>query len=136
MSYLRQTINHQVGRKENGEKVLFLRIKGKNKLGWTEPHSRFPLGFDMNLPYEVWVLVMGIRKSLIQNLSKILLSKAKLNHQLNSIEFEGRLHSYPLIHPRISVPWYHGTTVAWPWHFRQPGLKFVTNHNTHTHTGM
>ena len=28
-------------------------LKSENKLGWAEPHSRFPLNF----PYEIWVVV-------------------------------------------------------------------------------
>ncbi len=35
----------------------------------------------------------------IMTLSMFILSKPKLNHQLNSTEFEVRLHSYIEIHP-------------------------------------
>ena len=37
--------------------------KEENKLGWAEPHSRIPLGFPINFPYEKWVLVLGTPKS-------------------------------------------------------------------------
>ena len=41
-----------------------------------------------------------LRNELLRfNIYSLLLSKPKLNHQLNSTEFEVRLHSYLVIHP-------------------------------------
>ena len=55
-------------------------LRMNNKLGWAEPHSRFPLGFPMNLSYEIWVLVLRSHKS-----STCILLGC---HPLNSLKFK------------------------------------------------
>ena len=36
---------------------LHTKVLNTNKLGWAEPHSRFPLGFPLKFPYEIWFMV-------------------------------------------------------------------------------
>ena len=65
-------------------------LRSKKKLGWAEPHLRFPLGFLMNFLYEI---VLGHRKikGVCLNLSKIQLEVAEMSFHFDCYVLFGYL---------------------------------------------